>query len=265
MGVKEKAKEFWLFSRPHLPSVVTLMALTTAFSGVYAALHDNSQLAVILVWAGGFLDALDGRLARYLDECSQFGAEIDSLADLVSFGVSPALFIYLHILHKSEEYSFVGWFCACTYICCMAIRLARFNVTHAGAPPVWSKSFFKGVPAPAGASILMAPIYFQIAGMIDQCSPRFFCGWLLFCATLLVSSIRTFSGKGLYIPGRNRVTAPKMALPVLALMIVSCFYFLPAWYIPVLLAIAYMCSFPISHMIFLKWCSFEEGQLKKDT
>jgi len=261
----KKAKEFWLFSKPHLPSAVTLSALCTSFSSIYCAINGQMTKAIILVWCGGFLDAVDGALARLLDACSPFGAEIDSLADLVSFGVSPALMVYFSQL-KDSEYPFIGWLCCCSFVCCMAVRLARFNVEHDDANlPKWTKNFFKGVPAPAGATLLMFPIYSKFAGLELKLlsMPEFYMGWLVFTASLLISNIRTFSLKGIKIPSRKRKAAPIMYVLVagallcyIALSVYSKEFRLDktGWQAATFGTVVYFCSFPLSHSVYLNLC-----------
>jgi len=263
----KKAKEFWLFSKPHLPSAVTLSALCTSFSSIYCAINGQMTKAIILVWCGGFLDAVDGALARLLDACSPFGAEIDSLADLVSFGVSPALMVYFSQL-KDSEYPFIGWLCCCSFVCCMAVRLARFNVEHDDSNlPKWTKNFFKGVPAPAGATLLMFPIYSKFAGLEFQLlsMPEFYMGWLVFTASLLISNIRTFSLKGIKIPSRKRKAAPIMYVLVAGALL--CYIALSVyskdlrfrldktgWQAATFGTVVYFCSFPLSHSVYLNLC-----------
>lgn len=269
-----KAKEFWLFSKPHLPSVVTLSALVTSFSSIYCATNDQMTKAIVCVWVGGFLDAVDGAVARLLDACSPFGAEIDSLADLVSFGVSPALMVYFSQL-KHTQYQFFGWLCCCTFVCCMAVRLARFNVTHVDtALPSWSKNFFKGVPAPAGATLLMFPLYAKFAGFDWKLNstPEFYMGWLVFVAILLISNIRTFSLKGIKLPSRKRTQMPLMYVGGCAALL---YYILPTvlkselkpidklgWQAAVGCTVVYFCSFPFSHIIYLNLCSTHKMKSK---
>jgi len=266
-----KAKEFWLFSKPHLPSVVTLSALCTSFSSIYFATNLQMTRAILCVWVGGFLDAVDGALARFLDACSPFGAEIDSLADLVSFGVSPALMVYFSQL-KGTEYEFLAWGCCCTFVCCMAVRLARFNVEHVDtALPSWSKNFFKGVPAPAGATLLMFPVYAKFAGFDYKINstPEFYMAWLLFTAMLLISNIRTFSMKGIKLPSRKRTQLPLFAVLIggILLSYLGLSDGKPldktGWQLSCICTIMYIASFPVSHGIFLNLCSSHHGRQGK--
>jgi len=225
--------------------------------------------AILCVWVGGFLDAVDGALARLLDACSEFGAEIDSLADLVSFGVSPALMVYFSQL-KDTEYEFVGWAACAAFVCCMAVRLARFNVEHVDAAlPNWSKNFFKGVPAPAGATLLMFPVYAKFAGLEFRVNsePWFYVGWLIFVAALLISNIRTFSLKGIKLPSRKRTKMPLFILLVggalLYYLVLSDYWKgiraapldKTGWQLSCLFTMIYISSFPVSHGIFLNLCS----------
>jgi len=260
--IKSLVKEFWLFSRPHLPSVVTCCALITSFSSIFFALQGSVGKAIICTLCGGFLDAADGWLARKLNACSAFGAEMDSLADLVSFGVSPAVVVYLTQINGSD-YATVGWMSASTFVTCMAIRLARFNVTHADPAtlPSWSKKFFKGVPAPAGAAVLFAPIYVELSGFYPLCSPKLYTIWYLFVASLLISNIRTFSVKSVKLPGRNLRSVPFWFLLTFGTLVSTGLYLsvgalnsILFWKFLVMMFIVYMTTIPLSHMFYLQLC-----------
>jgi len=266
--------DFWLFTKPHLPSVITLAALCTSFSSIYFALHDNVNFAILCVWTGGFLDALDGSMARYLDACSEFGAEIDSLADLVSFGVSPAIVVFMTRI-KGSDFEAIGWFCMCVYVSCMAIRLARFNVTMVDTNlPKWSKNFFKGVPAPAGATLLMAPMYFKTAGLWWEDSDSgpsavFYMFYSLFIASLLISSIRTLSSKAMKIPGRHRSQMPNWFVGIMGALICLCLWASwqfrlgqgpldqTGWQLASIGTVFYALSWIPSHFIYLNLCKAE--------
>lgn len=266
MGVKDKAKQFWLFSYPHLPSLVTFSALITSFSAIYFSFNDQVSKAILCTLCGGFLDAMDGWLARKLNACSAFGAELDSLADLVSFGVSPAVVVYLTQIKDDAAYSGLGWGSACIYVCCMACRLARFNVTHSDTEklPSWSKNFFKGVPAPAGAALLFAPIYIDLSGMFEICSAELYTFWFVFVAVMLISSVRTFSLKGVKAPGRNLKSMPVSVLIIFGCLTFLGFYMLGNpkkslnarnfWKLAAALTCGYISTMPLSHMFYLNLC-----------
>lgn len=248
---RQRINKFLFFSKSYLPSIITLFALSISFSSLICALEGKIKLSVLCVWVGGFLDALDGRLARYLKACSQFGAEIDSLADLISFGVSPVLIVFFTQLNNCKEYKLIGWGSCVTYICCMVIRLARFNVRHFPNEtlPNCSTKFFKGIPAPAGATLLMAPIYFSFTNIYILCPPIFYIFWIFFCSSLLVSNIRTFSGKGKLF--KCCKTTLKFITLSLSIVLISTIYsYVSIWYISTFFTTTYLVSFPFSHMIY---------------
>jgi CDP-diacylglycerol--serine O-phosphatidyltransferase len=146
-----------------IPNVLTLMALAAGLTAVRFALDGRFEAAVLAIVAAAIIDGLDGRIARLLNGVSRFGAELDSLSDFVSFGISPAFVIYLWSLHQAKG---IGWPVVLFYSMCMALRLARFN-TALDDPnkPAWSVHFFTGVPAPTGAAIVMLPIYLDFQGI----------------------------------------------------------------------------------------------------
>lgn len=244
-------KEFWLFSRPHVPSVVTISALSTAFASVFFALEGDKALSVSLVWVAGMLDALDGRLARYLNATSEFGAEIDSLADLVSFGVSPSLCVYIFTL---KPYGLYGYLPCCFFTSCMAIRLARFNVTHTGKQPDWHKLFFTGVPAPAGAYLLLLPYTLHLASIpyVPKPSPEIMMAWIVVVAGMLVSNLRTYSFKKADVRRRavlyTWAFASGLCFAILAL-------FFGRWHLSSAMMMAYLMLIPCSHYSYLNYKS----------
>lgn len=250
-----KAKEFWLFSIPHLPSCVTICALASSLSSIYFALNSQDgdlSLSIGCIWLSGFLDTLDGRLARYLNACSEFGAELDSLADLISFGVCPSVCIYLtQIAHAG--YGFWGWAPVLVWTAAMAIRLARFNVTHTGEVPPYAVKFFTGVPAPAGSFLMMSPYYFLRAGVIDAVAPRYWCIHMTLCSLFLVSNVRTFSNKIGEI--KKKAVMPYLTILVMAVVGYSLFFNVVWWDIwiwLVIVIIAYIMSVPVGHCLYLR-------------
>lgn len=179
-----------------IPNLVTLLALCLGLSAIRLAHEGRLELAVMAVIAAGVLDGLDGRLARLLKGTSRFGAELDSLADFVSFGVAPAFILYTFGLKDLRS---LGWIAALVFACAMALRLARFNVMLDDPHrPDWKKNFFVGLPAPAGALTSMLPIYLYLAGVpIGRILSPFIAVYLLGIAFLMVSTIPTYSGKTL--------------------------------------------------------------------
>ena len=187
------------------------------------------------------LDALDGRLARYLKGTSRFGAELDSLADFVNFGVAPAILVYFWSLNSLRTF---GWVVSLLLAIGCALRLARFNVAiDEAVKPAWMSGFFTGMPAPAGALLALLPLYLGFLGIIDEGHPfaRVVAGYEIVIAILLVSRIPTFSGKNI-----ARVPS-QFALPMLALMATfAIFLFFFPWQVLALLSLVYAVLIPVS-------------------
>ena len=197
-----------------LPNAVTVIALSAGLSSVYFAIGGRFELAVLAVGVAALCDALDGRLARLLDASTRVGAELDSLADLVSFGVSPALVIYVWQLGLTDEGSGrFGWVVALVYAVCMALRLARFNtLLDVEDPYPFSKEFFVGVPAPAAALLAGIPLYlFLHFGPGWWSSPPIVGLSALIAAGLMVSRLPTLSFKSARV-------APSHIAPLLVLV-----------------------------------------------
>ena len=192
-----------------LPSVVTILALCAGLSAVKFALDGQLGTALAMIGAAAILDALDGRIARLLDATSKIGAELDSLADAISFGVAPALVLYVTLLEGSSS----GWIIALVYAVAMVLRLARFNtLLDEDDTPGYASEFFTGVPAPAGALIVLTPIAaFQEWGDGWWASFYVVVGWTLFTAGLAVSRIPTLALKTVSVP-------PRMAAALLILV-----------------------------------------------
>lgn len=179
-----------------LPNLVTLLALCMGLTAIRFAQDGEFEKAVIAVIAAAILDGLDGRLARALRGTSRFGAELDSLADFVDFGVAPALILYFWGLHEIKSF---GWFAALVFAIAAALRLARFNVMmDEPNRPAWQTHFFTGMPAPAGAIVGLLPVYLNLSifavpnvrGLVP-----FEIAYVLVVALLMASRIPHFSGK----------------------------------------------------------------------
>jgi len=183
-----------------LPNAVTVLALCVGLSAVYFALDARFELAVAAVAVAALCDALDGRLARMLDASSRIGAELDSLADLVSFGVAPALVLYVWALEGNR----FGWTVALIFAVCMALRLARFNtLIDVEDEFPFAKEFFVGVPAPAAAMTVGIPLYVTLHfGPGWWSTPVLVALWALVVAGLMVSRLPTLSLKTVRVPPR---------------------------------------------------------------
>ena len=180
-----------------LPNAITLLAVCLGVTAIRWAMEGRFEIAVSAIIVATILDALDGRVARLLKGASRFGAELDSLADFINFGVAPALLIYMWSLHSLKN---LGWVVALALVIAMALRLARFNVALEDPDkPAWAVKFFTGVPAPAGAALAMLPMYMGFLGIIPD--PKEAAPYILvfigLIAFLIISKIPTFSGKGL--------------------------------------------------------------------
>src|SRR5579871_1985997 len=149
--------------RTLVPNVITLLALCAGLTAIRMAFENRYVLALAAVVFAAILDGIDGRVARMLKGTSRFGAELDSLADFVNFGVAPALILYFWGLHELKS---AGWIAAIAFAICAALRLARFNVMMEDPTrPAWAGNYFVGVPAPAGAITVLLPIYVQFLGL----------------------------------------------------------------------------------------------------
>ncbi|WP_174565372.1 CDP-alcohol phosphatidyltransferase family protein [Rhodococcoides yunnanense] len=192
-----------------LPSVVTILALCAGLSAVKFALDGELGVSLAMIGAAAILDALDGRIARLLDATSKIGAELDSLADSISFGVAPALVLYVTLLEGSSG----GWIIVLIYAVSMVLRLARFNtLLDDDDTPTYAREYFTGVPAPAGALIVLAPIAaFEEWGDGWWASFYVVVGWTLFTAALAVSRVPTLALKTVSVP-------PRMAAALLILV-----------------------------------------------
>jgi CDP-diacylglycerol--serine O-phosphatidyltransferase len=195
-----------------LPNAVTVVALCSGLSAVYYAMGGHFELSVAAGGVAALCDALDGRLARLLDASSRIGAELDSLSDLVSFGVAPALVIYIWALQGTR----LGWIVALVFAVCMALRLARFNtLLDAGDQPPYAKEFFVGVPAPAAALLAGLPLYTTLQFGPGWWSSAVPVGlWAVVVAGLMVSRLPTLSFKSMRVP--PRLIAPLLVLVGLA-------------------------------------------------
>src|SRR5579862_8398785 len=190
-----------------VPNILTLLALCAGMSAIRFAINGNFEYAVFTIIAAGIFDGLDGRLARLLKATSRFGAELDSLADFISFGVAPAAMLYLWTM---AQWHSIGWAIVLFYAVCCALRLARFNTQLTAEPaPAWRANFFSGAPAPAGAGLLMLPMFvsFEWGDWITR-SPYLNGIWISGVALLMVSTVPTVSLKRIRI-------APHFVMPTL--------------------------------------------------
>ena len=177
-----------------VPNIFTLLSLCAGLTALRMAIELRYEVAVALVVIAALLDGVDGRLARALSAQSKFGAELDSLADLVNFGVAPAMIVFMWAL--SGLPGGFGWIVALVFALAACLRLARFNAMIEVEKPKWQSAYFTGMPAPAGAVTVLLPLYLDGLGIVDVRSwPWLIAIYTALMAALLVSTIPTFSGK----------------------------------------------------------------------
>jgi CDP-diacylglycerol--serine O-phosphatidyltransferase len=221
-----------------LPSATTVLAICAGLTSVKFALDDRPHIALALIGAAAVLDGIDGGIARALDAQSRMGAEIDSLADAVNFGVAPALVVYVTLFPDSP----VGWMFVLLYAVCIVLRLARFNaLLDDNTRPAYTREFFVGMPAPCGAVGAIGPL----AAMLQfgdgwWTSQWFVCAWLAANSALLVSRVPTIALKA--------VSVPPNAAPVLLIMVAlaAAALLLFPYVLVLLIIVGYLCIIPFT-------------------
>ena len=187
-------------TRMILPNAITLIGVCIGLTSIKFAIDGKFAVAVVAILFAGLMDALDGRIARLIKGTSKMGKELDSLGDVISFGVAPALIMYFWNLQYLDK---LGWFVCLIYVVCVALRLARFNV-NSDEEPSWKDNFFEGMPSPAGGIIVLLPLIFSFSGLekflfklnYDLLVPSSF----IIVSVLLISTIPTYSFKKIVIP-----------------------------------------------------------------
>ncbi|WP_062226236.1 CDP-diacylglycerol--serine O-phosphatidyltransferase [Aureimonas frigidaquae] len=232
-----------------LPNLITILSICAGMTGIRYAFEGRFELAVVLVLGAAFLDGIDGRIARLVNGQSRFGAEMDSLADVVNFGVAPALLLYAYTLHDAGA---IGWIAALLYASGSALRLARFN-TMLDEPnrPAWKSAFFVGVPAPAGAALALFPVYVGFSGEatgFPQVTAMFSAVYLVVVGLLMASRIPTYSGKTVSIPIRRDFVVPVVLVVVLYIGLLLSYF----WETLTLSVVAYYLTMPFAIRAFRK-------------
>jgi CDP-diacylglycerol---serine O-phosphatidyltransferase len=237
--------------RTLVPNVITLLALCAGLTSIRLAAEGKLEWAVAAIVFAAVLDGVDGRVARLLKGTSKFGAELDSLADFVNFGVAPAVILYFWGLHELKS---AGWIAAMVFAISAGLRLARFNVMIEDPNrPAWAGNFFVGMPAPAGAITVLLPIYVFFLGMprLAFVAPVTLV-YTLAIAFLMVSRLPVYSGKrvGMRIP-------PEMVLPAFVLVVLFIALLLSyPWEVLTVGTLIYLGSLPFG------WLSYREYERK---
>jgi CDP-diacylglycerol--serine O-phosphatidyltransferase len=227
------------------PNLITLLALCAGLTAIRLAFEGRFELALGAIVFAAILDGIDGRLARLLKGTSRFGAELDSLADFVNFGVAPGLILYFWGLHDLKS---AGWIAAMVFAICGGLRLARFNVMldDPDRPP-WAANFFVGMPAPAGAITVMLPIYASFLGL--ERSNVLIWATLIYTvliASLMVSRLPVFSGKRFGTRVSSELVGPLIVFVVLFIALLIAY----PWAILTAGTLAYLAALPFGWLSF---------------
>jgi len=198
----EKKKEFKLITKKNpkslLPNALTILGVCLGLSSIKFALDTNYAMAIIAIGFAAILDTLDGRVARLIKETSKVGKELDSLTDVISFGVAPGFIMYFWALNEIGK---LGWILVLIYTVCCALRLARFNLTIIEENETWKINFFEGVPSPAAAGLVLLPLILNLSGLFQFENYALLSSIsILTTSILMVSKIPTYSLKRILIP-----------------------------------------------------------------
>lgn len=224
-----------------LPNLITILAICAGVTSIRLAFEAHFEKAILMVLIAGILDGFDGRIARILGSSSSFGAQMDSLADNVNFGVAPALIAYVYLLNQTPR---LGWVVVLVYCIACCLRLARFNVMLEDKNmPAWKKDYFVGIPAPAGALLALLPVYLGELGMpVESTSSFIFCAYLLMIAYLLISRLPIWNAKNINPKHRKNYAIPF----ILCLVALIGFTFTYTWQTLSLASFVYLLFIPIS-------------------
>lgn len=239
--------------RTLLPNAITALALCFGLTGIRFAISAvganphpaDWERAIGAIIIAGVLDGVDGRVARMLNGQSRFGAELDSLSDVIAFGVSPALIMYLWSLQSFPQF---GWICALAFTVCQALRLARFNARiDVDDQPHKSAGFLTGVPAPAGAGIAFLPLYlWLVTGMEIFRNPFLVAPWIAFVALLMISNVATFSWGSIRLRRSIRLES------ILLFALLGTALFAEPWWTLIIVSAGYVLLIPFSVRSYAK-------------
>ena len=246
--MEQPKKNFKLVSdkktRVILPNTLTLIGVCIGLSSIKFALDLKYELAIIAVVFAALIDGLDGRIARLIKGTSKVGKELDSLTDIISFGVAPAFIMYFWSLNNLGKF---GWLLCLIYVVCVALRLARFNVSS-NEEPSWKDNFFIGVPSPAGGILVLMPLIYSLSEFemfninFELIVPIFFA----ITSFLLISKIPTYSLKKIIVPRAMTIFLLFSIVLFFGLLLVYTFKMM------ILFGLIYLCFIPISFMHYQK-------------
>jgi len=246
--MEQPKKNFKLVSdkktRVILPNILTLIGVCIGLSSIKFALDSKYEIAVIAIIFAALIDGLDGRIARLIKGTSKVGKELDSLTDVISFGVAPAFIMYFWSLNNLGKF---GWLLCLIYVVCVALRLARFNV-HSNEEASWKDNFFEGVPSPAGGILVLMPLIYSLSELkffninYNFIVPVFF----ILVSLLLISKIPTYSLKKIVVPRTMTIFLLFGIILFFGLLLIYTFN------VMVISGLVYLCLIPISFLHYIK-------------
>ena len=231
-------------ARMILPNTITLIGVCIGLSSIKFAIDGQFALAVIAILFAGLMDALDGRIARLIKGTSKMGKELDSLGDVISFGVAPAFIMFFWNLQYLNK---LGWLICLIYVICVALRLARFNVSS-NEEPSWKDNFFQGVPSPSGGILVLMPLIYSLSELkflninYNLVVPVFF----ILVSLLLISKVPTYSLKKIVVPRTMTIFLLFGIILFFGLLLIYTFN------IMVISGLVYLCLIPISFIHYIK-------------
>ena len=246
--MEQPKKNFKLVSdkktRVILPNILTLIGVCIGLSSIKFALDSKYEIAVIAIFFAALIDGLDGRIARLIKGTSKVGKELDSLTDVISFGVAPAFIMYFWSLNNLGKF---GWLLCLIYVVCVVLRLARFNV-HSNEETSWKDNFFEGVPSPAGGILVLMPLIYSLSELkflninYNFIVPVFF----ILVSLLLISKVPTYSLKKIVVPRTMTIFLLFGIVLFFGLLLIYTFN------VMVISGLVYLCLIPISFIHYIK-------------
>ena len=246
--INEPKKNFKIVTdtkaRVILPNTLTLIGVCIGLTSINFALNGNYKLSIIAILLAAIIDGLDGRIARLIKGTSRVGKELDSLTDVISFGVAPAFIMYFWQLNSLGK---IGWLVSLIYVVCVALRLARFNI-NTGGESSWKDNFFEGIPSPAGGVLVLSPLIYESSGFdilnlnYQLVTPIVF----ITISILLISKIPTYSFKKIVVPRSTTIFLLFGVVLLFGLLLIYPFKAL------VICCVFYLFLIPVSILHFLK-------------
>ena len=246
--INEPKKNFKIVTdtkaRVILPNTLTLIGVCIGLTSINFALNGNYKLSIIAILLAAIIDGLDGRIARLIKGTSRVGKELDSLTDVISFGVAPAFIMYFWQLNSLGK---IGWLVSLIYVVCVALRLARFNI-NTGGESSWKDNFFEGIPSPAGGVLVLSPLIYESSGFdilnlnYQLVTPIVF----ITISILLISKIPTYSFKKIVVPRSTTIFLLFGVVLLFGLLLIFPFKAL------VIGCVFYIFLIPVSILHFLK-------------